>query len=170
MSSWSCLDAKTKAVVLRNYFDRYTQVTAMLTGFQSFVLTMDTLEKVDYIPTYLVAVSFIGNTCVCFISIISYNSITGGLYLELFDKINVICIVLLVLSNACYFTSVMWSSHIRFSESPLVDNTAFSYSQVSMYLATFVLGMFIAIYNMVCECKKSNLACADRVDLINHLN
>ena len=164
------MDVKSKAVVLRNYFDRYTQVTAMLTGFQSFVLTMDTLEKVDYIPTYLVSVSFLGNMFVCFISIISYNSITGGLYLELFDKINVLCIVLLAASNACYFTSVMWSSHITFVESSLVDHNAFSYSQLFLYSATVILGLFTTVYNVVCECKKSRLSCSDRTELINHLH
>ena len=64
------MNDKEKAIVYRNYFDRYTQLTAMLTGFQSFVMTMDTVEEVNYLPMLLVSVSFLGNMFVCFISII----------------------------------------------------------------------------------------------------
>lgn len=159
-----CLDNKEKALVYRNYFDRYTQLTAMLTGFQSFVMTVDTVEEVHYLPMLLVSISFLGNMFVCFVSIISYNVLTSGVYLDIFKSMNAVCVGVLAVSNACYFMSIMWSSHITFVQSGLA---AYLYLQISLYVSAITLGVMVVVYYFTCECRKQYVSCPSRQQIIN---
>ncbi len=146
VDSWVLLSQKHRAVVVKRYFEKYIQVTGMLTGFQSFVMTMDTIEKTDYLPMFLMAISFLGNMSICFVSIVTCNVLSGGYYTPCFDRMSVVCMYALAVTNAFYFVSIMWSSHITFIESNLATDNVYMYMQFLYYFVAASLALFTCTY------------------------
>jgi len=168
--SWNCLEPSLKAVVLKNNFERYIELTGMLTGFQAFVMTMDTLEKTDYLPVFFMSVSFLGNIIVCLVSVITQTNIVSGLYKPCFDRINVACMVVLGFTNTLYFLSIMWSSHITFIESEMEVQNIYMYMQFAMYFFGGLLALLTGIYHLNCETSKRNIPCEERTCFLKKIH
>jgi hypothetical protein len=149
--SWGALSPTYRAIVVKQYFERYITVTGMLTGFQAFVLTMDTIENTDYLPMFFMAISFLGNLMICFVSMVTCNVLSGGYYTPCFDHVSVACMYTLACTNALFLTSIMWSSHITFIESNLVTDNVYVYTQFLYYVGAFVCSVFTGLYLLTNE-------------------
>jgi hypothetical protein len=151
VDSWNEISHVHKAIVLKNYFEKYIHITGMMTGFQAFVMTMDTVEKTDYLPVFLMTFSFLGNIFICFASLITCNVLSGGYYTPCFDMISVMCMYALAVTNSVYFVSMMWSSHTTFIESDLVTDNFNMYLQFMLYILYAFCGTLTGMYFITCE-------------------
>lgn len=170
MGSWELIGEENElyqAVVLKNYFQKYAEITGLFSGFQSFVITLDIVDKTDYVPTLLMCISFFFNLMIFFVSVISYTSIMGGVFELYYSKVNTMCVSMLICTTLSYYVSLMWSLHAVFMDSKL---NPYMYSQVTMIVVSTVSGALLISYYFYNENVKRHTNHLKRIAQIKQLN
>jgi hypothetical protein len=167
MTSWYKLNDTYRAVVLKNNFQKYSEITGLFVGFQSFVLTLDIIDHTDYIPVLLMCTSFFFNMIVFFVSTISYTSIMGGMYEDYYSQVNSGCVYTILYTSLSYYVSLMWSLNSLFIESEI---TVYTYTQAVMMLVSVISVIGLMMYYSVNEKHKANTESEKRKRLIRCLN
>jgi len=167
MSSWYKLSDTYQAVVLKNNFQKYSEITGLFVGFQSFVLTIDIIDKTDYVPILLMCMSFFFNLIVFFVSTISYTSIMGGMYEDYYSVVNTGCVYTILFTSLSYYVSLMWSLNSLFIESKI---NVYVYTQGAMMLVSMLSVMGLVVFYGVNEKHKSKTDTDKRKRLICSLN
>lgn len=167
MSSWYKLSDTYQAVVLKNNFQKYSEITGLFVGFQSFVLTLDIIDKTDYIPILLMCMSFFFNLLVFFVSTISYTSIMGGVYEDYYSDVNSGCVYTILFTSLSYYVSLMWSLNSLFIESKI---NVYVYTQGAMMLVSMFSVIALVVFYGVNEKHKANTDPEKRKRLICRLN
>lgn len=165
--SWYALSDTYQAVVLKNNFQKYSEITGLFVGFQSFVLTLDIIDHTDYIPVLLMCMSFFFNLIVFFVSTISYTSIMGGTYEEYYSNVNTGCVYTILFTSLSYYVSLMWSLNSMFIES-MID--VYMYTQGVMMTVSVLSVAGLICYHNTNENKKANTDPEKRKRLICSLN
>ena len=167
MGSWYKLSEAYQAVVLKNNFQKYSEITGLFVGFQSFVLTLDIIDKTDYVPILLMCMSFFFNMLVFFVSTISYTSIMGGTYEDYYSVVNTGCVYTILFTSLSYYISLMWSLNSLFIDSKI---NVYVYTQgFMMFVSLFSVAGLIAYYRFN-ENTKANTDPEKRKKLIRCLN
>ena len=167
MSSWYELSDTYQAVVLKNNFQKYSEITGLFVGFQSFVLTLDIIDHTDYVPVLLMCMSFFFNLVVFFLSTISYTSIMGGTYEDYYSDVNTGCVYTILFTSLSYYVSLMWSLNSLFIDSKI---NVYMYTQAAMMLVSILSVMGLMVYYSVNEKNKAKTDSGKRQRLIRCLN
>lgn len=165
--SWYTLDEFEQAVVLKNNFQKYSEITGLFVGFQSFVLTLDIIDKTDYVPILLMCMSFFFNMIVFFVSTITYTSIMGGTYEIYYSQVNTGCVYAVLFTSLSYYVSLMWSLNSLFIDSEI---NVYMYTQSAMILVSVLSVMGLICYHTTNERYKANNNPKKRKRLIRCLN
>lgn len=153
-----------RAIILKHYFEKYIDITGLFAGFQSFVLTIDIIDKTDYVPTILVLLSFLTNMMVFFVSCITYTSITGGMLEAYYETANVICSASVLLSVTLYYASMVYSMY------DLFQSIDYYYTNTFLFLFSVMMASGVFVYYLYNVRSKSHTPFENRIARIQKLN